>query len=103
MTTEKPNLTKELALLLALSTLWGASYSFIQIGVETIPPVTLIAAQTVIAGSVLVGIIHWPALRLPRDAPTWPRFMFHSCLTRVVPFTLVAWRQHPHSPPPPPA
>ena len=46
MTTEKPNLTKELALLLALSTLWGASYSFIKIGVETIPPVTLIAART---------------------------------------------------------
>ena len=35
----------ELALLLALATLWGASYSFIKIGVATIPPVTLIAAR----------------------------------------------------------
>jgi drug/metabolite transporter (DMT)-like permease len=40
------NLTNELALLLTLSTLWGASYTFIKIGIETIPPVTLIAART---------------------------------------------------------
>ena len=32
------------ALLLALASLWGASYTFIKIGVATIPPVTLIAA-----------------------------------------------------------
>src|SRR5262245_48841080 len=49
MTIEKPNLAKELALLLILSTVWGASYSFIKVGVETIPPVTLIATRTLIA------------------------------------------------------
>ena len=43
MTTEEPNPARDLALLLALSILWGASYTFIKIGVETIPPVTLIA------------------------------------------------------------
>ena len=36
-------LAVDLFLLLALSTLWGASYTFIRIGVETIPPLTLIA------------------------------------------------------------
>ena len=41
---------RDLLLLLALSTLWGASYTFIKIGVETIPPITLIAARTIIAG-----------------------------------------------------
>jgi len=29
-----------MALLLALATLWGASYTFIRIGVATIPPIT---------------------------------------------------------------
>ena len=33
----------ELALLLALATLWGASYTFIKLAVATIPPITLIA------------------------------------------------------------
>ena len=42
-------LAVDLFLLFALSTLWGASYAFIRIGVETIPPLTLIAARTFIA------------------------------------------------------
>ena len=49
----------ELALLLALATLWGASYTFIQVGVATIPPITLIAARTLIAGLLLLVIMRW--------------------------------------------
>lgn len=93
MTTEKPHPTTELALLLALSTLWGASYSFIRIGVETIPPVTLIAARTSIAALILLAIIRWRALSLPKDAASWRRFLFQACLNSTVPFTLIAWAQ----------
>jgi drug/metabolite transporter (DMT)-like permease len=82
--------TTELALLLVLATLWGASYSFIKIGVATIPPVTLIAARTLIAGAVLVVVIRSRGLRLPRDGATWRRFLFQACLNSVVPFTLIA-------------
>lgn len=93
MMIEKANLTKELALLLILSTLWGASYSFIKIGVETIPPVTLIATRTLIAGAILLAVIRWRGLSLPKDATTWRRFLFQACLNSVVPFTLLAWAQ----------
>ncbi|MGI6855012.1 DMT family transporter [Mesorhizobium sp. 1B3] len=93
MKSENQNLVKELALLLALSTLWGASYSFIKIGVETIAPVTLIAARTFIAGLILVAIIQWQGLNLPTDAATWRRFLFQACLNSVIPFTLIAWAQ----------
>lgn len=34
---DRPRLALELLLLVALATLWGASYTFIKIGVETIP------------------------------------------------------------------
>ena len=51
------DLARELLLLLALSTLWGASYSFIKIGVETIPPVTFIAGRTLIAGALLLAVL----------------------------------------------
>src|SRR5881275_2901447 len=44
VTNIRANTITELALLLALATLWGASYTFIKIGVETIPPITLIAS-----------------------------------------------------------
>src|SRR4051812_21749177 len=86
-------MTTELALLLALSTLWGASYTFIKIGVETIPPVTLVAARTFIAGGLLLAIIGWRGLKLPRDRKTWAYFLFQACLNSVLPFTLIAWAE----------
>lgn len=81
----------ELALLLVLATLWGASYSFIKLGVATIPPVTLIAARTLIAGVLLLLTMRWRGLIMPRDAATWRRFAFQACLNSVVPWTLIAW------------
>ncbi|MFZ1949910.1 MAG: EamA family transporter [Pseudolabrys sp.] len=89
----KANTSIELALLLALATLWGASYTFIKVGVETIPPVTLIAARTLIAGGLLLVVIRSRGLRLPKDAATWRRFLFQACLNSVVPFTLIAWAE----------
>lgn len=93
MTTPKTNLKFELALLLALATLWGASYTFIKLGVATIPPVTLIGARTLIAGSILLVIIRSRGLALPTDAATWRRFLFQACLNSVIPFTLIAWAE----------
>jgi drug/metabolite transporter (DMT)-like permease len=89
----KPNLKLELALLLALATVWGASYTFIKIGVATIPPVTLIAARTLIAGCILLAIIGWRGLSLPRDPAVWRRFLIQACLNSVIPFTLIAWAE----------
>jgi drug/metabolite transporter (DMT)-like permease len=92
MKNETPN-AKELVLLLVLSSLWGASYTFVKVGVQTISPVTLIAARTVIAGTILIAIIQWRGMTLPKDATTWRRFFFQACLNSVVPFTLIAWAQ----------
>jgi drug/metabolite transporter (DMT)-like permease len=86
-----PNLAVELALLLLLATLWGASYTFIKLGVATIPPITLIAARTAIAGVLLLAIMQWRGVRMPRDAATWRRFMFQACLNSVIPWTMIAW------------
>src|SRR5689334_19217016 len=79
-----------LAVAYKLAVLWGASYTFIKIGVETIPPVTFIAARTLIAGGILFAIIRWRGLAVPRDAATWRRFAFQACLNSVIPFTLIA-------------
>ncbi len=93
MAPARANPTTELLLLLALATCWGASYTFIRIGVATIPPITLIAARTLIAGLVLLAIIRWRGLRLPRGAATWRRFLIQSYLNSAVPFTLIAWAE----------
>src|SRR2546425_395019 len=49
-TPETAGNAREYALLAVLAIVWGASYAFIRLGVATIPPVTLIAARTLIVG-----------------------------------------------------
>jgi len=84
-------MTREHLLLVVLATLWGASYTFIKVGVETVPPVTLIAARTLIAAILLLALIRWRGLLLPKDAATWRRFLVQACLNSAIPFTLIAW------------
>jgi drug/metabolite transporter (DMT)-like permease len=83
----------ELVLLAILATLWGASYTFIKLGIETIPPVTLIAGRTIVAGAVLLLILRLRGIRMPRDAGTWRRFTVQACLNSAIPFTLIAWAE----------
>lgn len=88
---DRPLMIRELLLLLLLATLWGSSYTFIKIGVETIPPVTLIAVRTLIAGSILLLVMRWQGISMPRDPIVWRQFMFQAVMNSAVPFTLVAW------------
>jgi drug/metabolite transporter (DMT)-like permease len=92
-TSTNQNLARELALLALLATLWGASYTFIKVGVATIPPVTLIAARTTIAGLVLLAILRLRGIRLPRDHAAWGQFLVQACLNSVLPYTLIAWAE----------
>src|SRR6201996_3436395 len=89
----EPAIGFELSLLVVLATLWGGSYTFIKLGVATIPPVTLIAGRTLIAGLLLLTIMAWRGAWFPRDASTWRRFLFQACLNSVIPWTLIAWAE----------
>ncbi|MGH6942417.1 DMT family transporter [Hypericibacter sp.] len=80
-------------LLLCLATLWGASYSLIKVGVETIPPITFIAGRTVIAGALLLAVMRMRGITMPRDLRTWARFLFQALMNSVLPFTLIAWAE----------
>src|SRR3569832_2236787 len=85
------NIAGELALLVALATLWGGSYTFIKLGVATITPITLIAARPAIAGLLLLVVMWARGVRMPTDAATWQRFAFQAVLNSVIPWTLIAW------------
>ena len=80
----------EPALPLLLATLWGASYTFIKLGVESIPPVTLIAARDD-RGSGAAGRLEWRRIAAPTDLAVWRRFLFQACFNSVIPFALIAW------------
>ncbi|MGA2056773.1 MAG: EamA family transporter [Bradyrhizobium sp.] len=90
---QRQNIGVELTLLMVLAALWGGSYTFIKLGVATIPPVTLIAGRTLVAGLLLLLIMGWRGAQLPKDAATWRRFLFQACLNSVIPWTLIAWAE----------
>ncbi|NUL15448.1 EamA family transporter [Agrobacterium tumefaciens] len=92
MTSQNP-IARELLFLALLSTLWAASYTFIKIGVETMPPITFIALRTLIAGLLLYAVIRLRGLRLPTDFATWRLFFIQACINSVLPFTLIAWAE----------
>lgn len=87
------SLTTELLLLALLATLWGASYTFIKIGVATIPPVTFIAGRTLIAAIILLLVLRLRGLSLPSDRISWRRFAIQASINSVLPFTLIAWAE----------
>ena len=89
----RPHLAVEWALLAVLATCWGASYTFIKIGVETLPPITLIAARTLIAGLLLLAVLRMRGVKLPTEPAMWGRFALQACLNSVLPFTLIAWAE----------
>ncbi|QTK80767.1 Transporter [Agrobacterium tumefaciens] len=91
--TSQNTIARELLFLALLSTLWAASYTFIKIGVETIPPITFIASRTLIAGLLLLAVIRLRGLRLPTDVATWRLFFIQACVNSVLPFTLIAWAE----------
>lgn len=76
-----------------LATLWGAAYTLVKVGVETIPPLTLISGRTLIAGAILLAIMRLRGIVMPRDPAVWKRFMIQACLNSVVPFTLIAYAE----------
>ena len=76
-----------------LATLWGASYSFIKLGVESIPPVTLIAARTTLAAGLLLVVLHGRGTAIPTSLGLWRRFLLQACINSVIPFTLIAWAE----------
>jgi drug/metabolite transporter (DMT)-like permease len=93
MADTKTSMATDLLLLLTLATLWGASYTLIKVGVETISPVTFIAVRTLVAGLILAAALRLRGLKLPTDRQTWTLFTVQACLNSAVPFTLIAWAE----------
>lgn len=83
----------EYALLGCLALLWGSSYLFIAVAVETIPPLTLIAGRVTIAALVLGMVMVFTGHALPKDAKTWRLLWIQSFLNSIGAWTVLAWGQ----------
>jgi drug/metabolite transporter (DMT)-like permease len=83
----------EWAILIALSILWGGSFFFIDVAVQTVPPFTLVFLRVALAALALFAFLRVRG-PLPRfGGSTLSAFAVMGLLNNVVPFSLFAWGQ----------
>ena len=76
---------------LALTLIWGASFLFIKIAVQSLEPIQVAFARMLFGSLTLLAFIAARRDRLPRDARLWARLVLAAALLNVVPFTLFAY------------
>jgi drug/metabolite transporter (DMT)-like permease len=79
------------AIFAALGLMWGSSYLFIKIGVETLSPFTLVAARLAVGAILLAAVLAVSSQRLPRSRRTYGHLAMMAVLNIVIPFSLITW------------
>ncbi len=75
--------------LLALGFMWGTSYVFIKLCVQTLPTFTLIAARLGIGLALLATVVAIAGEKLPREPRIYGHLVVMSVVNIVLPFALI--------------
>lgn len=89
----RPMTSTEWGMLLALSLLWGGSFFFTSVAIKALPPFTIVVLRVGIAALILLAILPFFGLRMPRDSRIWAAFFGMGLLNNVAPFCLIVWGQ----------
>ncbi|MBL8571216.1 MAG: DMT family transporter [Phreatobacter sp.] len=85
--------SREWALLLALSVLWGGSFFFVRVALDGLPPLTLVLARVGIGGIVLLAVLKAMGQAFPRSREVWATLAVMALLNNLIPFSLIFWGQ----------
>lgn len=80
---------RDLAALLALGALWGASFLFIRVAVPSLGPLVLMESRMALAAATL-ALCAAVVGRLPKLRARWKQFLFIGTVNAAIPFTLIA-------------
>jgi drug/metabolite transporter (DMT)-like permease len=80
-------------LLILLSMLWGATFFFVAVALEALPPLTLVTARVALAAALLVPLAVMAGFSLPASLSGWRPYLVLALLNNVAPFTLMTWGQ----------
>ena len=80
-------------LLLCLILLWGTSFLFTAVAVETIDPLSIVFYRVLIGAIVLTAYLYFRRKSLPRDIKSWLIFLLFGFVGNLLPFFLIAWGQ----------
>ena len=75
----------------ALGAIWGCSFLFIKLGLQSLTPVEVAFGRLAIGAAVLLLIARATRTPLPRRRSTWRHLAVVALLFCSVPFTLFAW------------
>ena len=78
-------------LLLLLSAIWGSSFLFIKVAVETMPAVSMTAARLTLAGLILVAMAVLSKQPAPRGHRLWGWILMSAFFGNALPFALIGW------------
>ena len=76
-------------LFLALGFFWGSSYLWIKIGLESLPPLTLIAGRLLLGGAFLAAVVAIARQPLPRQPRQYGHLLVMAVVNIVFPFILI--------------
>lgn len=79
--------------LIVLSVLWGGSFLFIEIALESAGPMTIVLARVSLAAACLVVYCRAAGIAVPLTGPILVAFLVMGLLNNVIPFNLIAWGQ----------
>lgn len=79
--------------LLLLIALWGTSFMFTALAVETISPIGVTALRITLGALVLVGVAWLKGLLFPNNIKAWFGFLTLGMMGNVIPFFLISWGQ----------
>ena len=79
--------------LLLLSSFWGASFYFIEVGLEHLSPVWLVSLRLISGAICLLIWLTLTSVSLPRHFEFWRNCLVMGVLNNLAPFCLIAWGQ----------
>jgi len=84
---------RDYLLLLALACAWSLTYPLTKIGLQSIPPITFIAARSLVAAAFLLAAMRLRGLTLPTDLTAWTLFAHQQVINSTFPFLIITWAQ----------
>lgn len=90
---EKTSPVTDYIWLVALSVLFGLSFTLTSIGVRDIPPVSLAAGRVFIALSMLYPLMRLNGQKMPAVGPIWIVLLASGLFGNALPFALISWGQ----------
>ncbi|MEZ5923106.1 MAG: DMT family transporter [Hyphomicrobiaceae bacterium] len=78
-------------LLFLLAAIWGGSFTFIKMGVATVPAATTTFSRLVVASAIMLAITAWKGERMPLGGRLCGIIFLTSITGNALPFTLISW------------